>query len=87
VRRPRGGKLSVSTSLTERDLERLHYVAARGKVSIATWIRNVVVAALNECVDPDVELACTECGCMPSRHNPNGCTTLNCRCPKYRRPQ
>ena len=87
MRRPRGGKISVSTSLTSRDLERLHYVADKGKVSPATWIRNVVVAALNECVDPDVPMACIDCGHMPSDHSRNGCTVLGCRCPKYRRPQ
>jgi len=81
--RVRGGKITVSTSLAQRDLERLFHLAAREHVSVSTWLRRATVAALDRAL-PDAELAALvcECGDLPSRHGPDGCSA--CRCPRYR---
>jgi hypothetical protein len=68
------------------DLERMHYLADREKVSAATWLRQVAVRALDAEVPKGTPLACSECRHMPSEHTRNGCTVEQCRCPKYRRP-
>lgn len=81
--RVRGGKITVSTSLAQRDLERLFFLAAKDHVSVSTWLRRATIKALDSLI-PGVELeelACA-CGDLPSQHGPQGCS--KCRCPKYR---
>lgn len=80
----RGGKINTSTSLAQLDYERVCYLAARDHTSVATWIRRVVVPAIEkELGGVDLaQLACADCGHLPSAHGPQGCR--ECRCPKFR---
>lgn len=74
----------MSTSLAQGDLERVFYLAAREHVSVATWLRRVIVPELERQLPIQNldELACATCGHLPSEHTPNGCK--HCRCPMYR---
>jgi hypothetical protein len=80
----RGGKLPVSTSLTARDLDRIRHLAEREKISLATWIRRVVVRELDKVLPTLMPLACSACGHGPNEHSRDGCGHEDCRCHKYR---